>query len=296
MNKCSGCGIVMQNKDKNSLGYTPKLTNIYCERCYKTIHYGKSSEVNNLNNDNIITKINKLNYFTFFITDFLNINKEIIDTYNKITTKKIMLVNKMDLLPRNLKISHIIENIKNTYKIDELLFISSKDEVGLNKVIDLIEENECVVFCGETSSGKSTLINSILNTKLTTSKFDNTTLDFIKIDYMKYTIYDTPGFILDKKSVYNKIIVNTKLLKSSYELILNEYIVTVNSDSSITLFIKDNVNVKTKKKSNILDNEYKIPSSSDIYLKNIGFLYVKNPSQININKKVEVRESIIGGK
>lgn len=296
MTKCSGCGIVLQNENKLELGYTPKLDNLYCERCFKTIHYGKSSEVNNLNNDNIIVKINKLNYFTFFITDFLNLNKKVIEMYNQITTKKVLLVNKIDLLPDNLKLAHIVENIQTTYNIKDMIVISGESGYGLNKVIDLIEEKENVVFCGETSSGKSTLINKILDTKLTTSKFDNTTLDFIKLDYLKYTIYDTPGFILDKKTYYNKIKVLPKILKKDYELHIGGYILKTNEDTPVTLFIKDNVLVKSKKNKEALNKKITLNMSSDLYLEDIGFVYIKNKSTIYINKNVEVRKSIIGGK
>ena len=39
MSKCVGCGISMQDSNKNALGYTPNIDNKYCERCFKTIHY-----------------------------------------------------------------------------------------------------------------------------------------------------------------------------------------------------------------------------------------------------------------
>lgn len=40
MKKCLGCGVVLQNTDKDALGYTPKLENDLCIRCYKLKHYG----------------------------------------------------------------------------------------------------------------------------------------------------------------------------------------------------------------------------------------------------------------
>ena len=38
MSKCIGCGIALQNTDKEKLGYTKNLENKYCERCFKTLH------------------------------------------------------------------------------------------------------------------------------------------------------------------------------------------------------------------------------------------------------------------
>ena len=40
--KCVGCGITLQSKDINNLGYVPKEKENdakYCERCFKLIHY-----------------------------------------------------------------------------------------------------------------------------------------------------------------------------------------------------------------------------------------------------------------
>ena len=38
--KCIGCGAVLQNTDKNKNGYTPKLENKYCMRCFRIANYG----------------------------------------------------------------------------------------------------------------------------------------------------------------------------------------------------------------------------------------------------------------
>ena len=253
-------------------------------------------EVDNLSNDIIITKINVLNYYTFFITDIMNLNNNVINLYNQITSKKVLVINKIDLLPKNSDLNHILNNIKSSYNINDIILISGKDKIGLNELIKRIEKEECVLFCGETSSGKSTLINSLLDTKLTTSKFDNTTLDFIKLDYLKYTIYDTPGIILSKKSVYDKIKVSTKTLKSDYELIIDDYIITTDNILNMTLFLKDNVIVKTKKKRKNYEYEYSLNDNSDVYLEDIGFIYIKKGSTIKSNKELEIRKSIIGGK
>ena len=45
--KCVGCGVELQNTDKNLQGYTPKPINtkedMYCQRCFQLKHYGKYS-------------------------------------------------------------------------------------------------------------------------------------------------------------------------------------------------------------------------------------------------------------
>ncbi len=292
MSKCVGCGIKLQDKFKDKLGYTKKLDNLYCERCFKTIHYNEERKIDNFNNDDILEKINKLNKSTIFISDFLSLNTEVIKIFKKIKNKKILVINKCDLIPNNIKLQHIEENIKNSFDLyDDVFFISAKLKYNLNKLIDFIEEEKNVIICGETSSGKSTLINKLIDSNLTTSKYSNTTLDFIKLKYMDYVIYDSPGLGINtnKKNITN-IKVITKVLKSDYNLIIDDVI--INGNGNITLFLDENVKVISKKKKDEFKYKYSIKDKQDIELDN-GFIFVKNGFSISSNKELGIRDSII---
>jgi len=293
MNKCIGCGIKLQDKYSNKLGYTKDLKNKYCERCFKTIHYNEERKVSNIDNLKIINKINKLGYFTMFITDLLNINNELISIFKNINNKKILVINKSDIIPNNLKIEHLIDNIKKVYNIsEEIIFISAKKKYNLNKVEDLILENNNVIFCGETSSGKSTLINNLTGSFLTTSKYDNTTLDFIKIKYNECNIYDTPGILFNNsKEVTNKIVINTKQINNKYIMSIGN--IKLKGDGNITIVASDKIVLSSKKDNSSLNNIISIEDNSDIIIPN-GFIYVKNGFIIETNEKLEVRKSIIG--
>ena len=37
--KCKGCGVLLQQDDKNAIGYTPKISGDYCQRCFRITHY-----------------------------------------------------------------------------------------------------------------------------------------------------------------------------------------------------------------------------------------------------------------
>lgn len=292
MSKCIGCGITLQNEDINGLGYTKKQDNLYCERCFKTIHYNEERKVNNIDNSKIINKINKLGYLTIFITDLVSINKELIKVFKSINNKKILVINKCDIIPNNLKLEHIEENIKNSYNIqEEICFISAKKEYNLNKIIKLIESYKNVILCGETSSGKSTLINKLVGSNLTTSKYNNTTLDFIKIKYLDYIIYDTPGIIINEnKKSTEKIMIKPLSLNDKYVLSIGDYQFRCNGN--VTLLVSDNVKVSTKKSDIELINKININKPSDIVFDN-GFMFIKKPFIIETNKELEKRTSII---
>ncbi len=69
---CKGCGIKLQNKDKEKLGFTPlKLEeNIMCERCFKMKHYGTLINKNELSfkvDDSSLQK----NITIFFIVNII---------------------------------------------------------------------------------------------------------------------------------------------------------------------------------------------------------------------------------
>lgn len=291
MSKCNGCGIKLQNEFNDKVGYTRNLDNKYCERCFKTIHYNEEKKVEIIDNIDIINKINKLRYTTLFITDFLSINSELIKVFKSINNKKILVINKCDIIPDNLKLEHIEENIKNAFNInDEVCFISAKKEYNLNKIINTIELDKNVVLCGETSSGKSTLINKLIGSNLTTSKYSNTTLDFIKLKYLDFNIYDTPGIIInDKKKSIEDIKIKTRSLSDEFVLTIGD--LKIKGIGNITLFVSDNVFISSKKENVKLDNKREV-SNSDIELDN-GFIFIKNPCIIESNKKLNVRKSII---
>lgn len=292
MSKCIGCGITLQNEDVNALGYTKKLDNKYCERCFKTIHYNEERKINNVNNSKVLNKINKLGLFTIFITDLISLNKKLIDVFKNIKNEKVLVINKCDIIPNNLKLEHLEENIKHIFNIkEEVFFISAKKDLYLNRIIDLISENESVIFCGETSSGKSTLINKLLDTNLTTSKYNNTTLDFIKLKYDNFTIYDSPGIIINEnKKTLENIKILTKNLSNKYILSIDN--LKLKGTGSVTFIVNDKVNITSKKEDVNLDYRENINKSSDIELLN-GFIYIKNNANIISNEKLEIRNSII---
>ena len=61
--KCVGCGVELQNTDKNLQGYTPKPINtkedMYCQRCFQLKHYGKYS-VNKMTREDYKKEVGKL--------------------------------------------------------------------------------------------------------------------------------------------------------------------------------------------------------------------------------------------
>ena len=234
----------------------------------------------------------KLNYFTIFLTDIINLSKDLLNIYQSINNKKVLVINKCDLIPKNINLNHLAQNIQKNFSLkEEVIFISAKKNYNLGIINNLISLNKNVIFCGETSSGKSTLINNLFSSNLTTSKYQNTTLDFIKLKYEDNTIFDSPGILLnEEKGNVEKIVVLTKKLSEEFTLTIND--LKLKGEGNITLFLDSKTSFKSKKEDIKLDKEVSIHDACDIELFKGGFIFTKN-AKIKSNKELVIRKSII---
>lgn len=315
--RCIGCGAVLQNTDKAKNGYTPKLENKYCMRCFRLTNYNDLTETETeKDNDKIMTVINNSSTFSFFLIDATNITKEAVSIYQNIKTRKCLLLTKIDLLPANITVNNYINKFKNIYNIkEEVYFLSSTKKVNVSKILKIMDSLNLkkAYILGCTNAGKSTLINTMLNNKtITTSRIPNTTLDFINLYIEDKILTDTPGFVttttpfITDKKYYKKIDYKERIKPITYQtkettsLVLEEnYRISNFGLNSVTTYFNNNILVKRDFKSNEDYFETKIMANTDIVIKDLGFINVKKPCTIKISKSleglVEFRPSLIGG-
>lgn len=315
--RCIGCGAVLQNTDKKKNGYTPKLENKYCMRCFRLTNYNDLTEtITEKDNDKIITVINNSSTFSFFLIDATNITKEAISIYQNIKTRKCLLLTKIDLLPANITVNNYINKFKNIYNIKEEVYpLSSIKKVNVSKILKMMDNLNIkkAYILGCTNAGKSTLINTMLNNKtITTSRIPNTTLDFINIYIEDKILTDTPGFVttttpfITDKKYYKKIDYKERIKPITYQtkekasLVLEEnYRFSNFGFNSVTTYFNNNILIKRDFKSNEDYFETKIMANTDIVIKDLGFINVKRPCTLKISKNlenlVEFRPSLIGG-
>lgn len=327
--KCYGCGAILQTNNKEEKGYIreDKYNNSnYCERCFKITHYNEK-KVTHLENINeyIIDEVNKKASFVYFLIDFLNINTETINTYKKIKTNKILIISKIDIIPKSIKNQTITNWLKENYGIKEdIIYQSSKKNINVKSLMSHLEQEkikECYIL-GYTNAGKSTLINklrSINNVKdyeLTTSLLPNTTIDFIKIRINEnLSIIDSPGFTLtntfyeeDNFNLIKKSLPNTLLKPTTYQvkeissiIIEDKVRISSSNKNSFTFYMSNNIDIKRVfDNNNNLKNLEKITidikENSDLIIKSLGFINIKKPCKLTIytsNKSLfEVRNSM----
>lgn len=299
MIKCKGCGIILQSKDKNALGYTPDIKNELCQRCFKLKNY--NTLINNgvnIDNDKLIKKINSLNVYVLFLVDFLNIDSEAMDLYKKIKVNKTLVITKEDIIPKNIIKDRLIKNIKDIYEISEdIILTSTKFTKNISNIESICLKEKKVLLAGYTNAGKSSLINKMVGSDITVSNRENTTQDFIKLNVDGVTIYDAPGFMSNtKRDVVSKNIIKPKTyqLPSKYYLEFNNIKLNVSEDSNITLYLPDEVIINRRREKNNITCDVLIPKNSDLVIKGLGFIKFSKTSLVSITSDYEIRPSIVG--
>lgn len=300
MTKCVGCGIKLQEKDKNELGYTPNLNNALCERCFKLKNYNVLTNKGiNIDNDKLINKINELNTCVLFLVDFINLDSEVIDAYKKIKSKKILIITKADIIPKNIKYQKLIQNIKNIYDIKEdLILTSSKTKLNIKTITKICLEEKNICLAGFTNAGKSSLINALVGSDITVSKKSNTTQDFIKLNVDGINIYDAPGFMsnINRENIPRSIIRPiTYQFPSKHYLLIQDIKLNILENSNFTIYVGNEADIIRRKENENVECKIIVPKNSDVIIKGFCFINFKNTCMISLNTKdYEIRPSIVG--
>ena len=300
MTKCVGCGIKLQEKDKNELGYTPNLNNELCERCFKLKNYNiLTNKGINIDNDKLINKINELNTCVLFLVDFINLDSEVIDAYKKIKTKKVFIITKADIIPKNIKYQKLIQNIKNIYDVKEdIILTSSKTKLNIKTITKICLEEKNICLAGFTNAGKSSLINALVGSDITVSKKSNTTQDFIKLNVNGINIYDAPGFMsnINRENIPRSIIRPiTYQFPSKHYLLIQDIKLNILENSNFTIYVGNEANIIRRKENENVECKIIVPKNSDVIIKGFCFINFKNTCMISLNTKdYEIRPSIVG--
>lgn len=316
MNKiCFGCGSILQCDNELSPGFIPssKIDSAnYCKRCFRLTHYGEIS-INELEKStkSILDNVNKDNIFKIYIVDILNINDDTMSIFNKIKGNKLLLINKVDLIPKDLNKEKILSRIKKIYNIKcDIKYISSTKEYGINALTKyLIDKNIYKSYIlGPTNSGKSTLLNKLIEinnpkmNRLTVSNKRNTTLEFVRINLGNVTLIDSPGFLINDygiKSKYKNIIKPiTFNMKDGEVLEIDKFYIKFNNNTSVTIYCNEDLNIKKYYKEIEFDYDIDLDNNIDLCINGLGFINIKNSNNISVNNLdkglISIRNSVFG--
>lgn len=306
--KCMGCGNILKDDE---------LEHNICNRCFRLKHYGEYHVTNKDNSDylKIINNIDS-NDLVIYVTSLLNLTIMDLSKFKNV----IVVLTKRDILPKSVKDNKIIDYVKNHYNFKDIEVISSIKNYNLDNLISKIEKynKKKVYLIGNTNSGKSTLLNKLIENysesdiDITTSMYPSTTLDTIEVKINDIEFIDTPG-IIDNGSVINYI--DYKMLKKitpkkevkprTYQIkgkgsLVIEDLVRIDyetNDNSMTIYIANSVNIlrvgeANPRLKNLPKREFNLENDKDIVITDLCFIkFVKGLKvKIYANNNIDVYE------
>ena len=306
--KCIGCGIVLQNIDKNIVGYTDDLDNGYCERCFRLKNYGEYKDISLNNSDfNRILRNIPRDSLVVYVVSLLNINFDFICDFSNV----LVVLTKRDLLPKSVKDDKLISYVKNSISnYLDIEIVSAVKNYNLDSLINKIDKygkDRKVYFVGMTNSGKSTLINTLIrdyssgDANIVTSMYPSTTLNQIEVMIGNHLIIDTPG-ILSDKSILNSIGLKdikrvtarkeikprSYQLKGETSLLIDSYLrMDIYNSDNITFYLANNLNiVRIGINNDKLRDKYKysidVKNNEDIVIEDLCFIKFQKEGKVNI--------------
>ena len=306
--KCMGCGNILKDDE---------LEHNICNRCFRLKHYGEYHVTNKDNSDysKIINNIDS-NDLVIYVTSLINLTIMDLSKFKNV----IVVLTKRDILPKSVKDNKIIDYVKNHYNFKDIEVISSIKNYNLDNLISKIEKynKKKVYLIGNTNSGKSTLLNKLIENysesdiDITTSMYPSTTLDTIEVKIKDIEFIDTPG-IIDNGSVINYI--DYKMLKKitpkkevkprTYQIkgkgsLVIEDLVRIDyetNDNSMTIYIANSVNIIRVGEANprlkdLPKREFNLKNDKDIVITDLCFVkFVKGLKvKIYANNNINVYE------
>jgi ribosome biogenesis GTPase YqeH len=215
---CPGCGATLQSIDKNAPGFVPegaKLDEqVRCRRCFRISHYNEASSVTIDDDDflRLLNTIGETQSLVVLMVDILDFEGSLISSLHRFvgSNSVILVVNKLDLLPKVSNWNRIVHWVKKQakehgLKVQEVVCISARRNLGVDRLLETIEEYRAgrdVYVVGATNVGKTSMINRLirdysdLDRELTVSFYPGTTLDRIEIPLDDgSSIMDMPGIV-----------------------------------------------------------------------------------------------------
>lgn len=331
--KCLGCGVLLQDENILQEGYTTSLENDICQRCFRMKNYGEYQVVAKSNEEylSILKSVGETKDLVLYITDLLNLDKDLEVLRNYIPNKMILVLNKKDALPKSVKEEKLIQYIKDkNLNFEEVIVVSVSKNYNIDyllKRIKYYQTSKTVYAIGHTNVGKSSLINKLIKNysnqvqELTMSPLPSTTLNTIQIEISEHlTLIDTPG-IVDTGSILNyvdtsmvKRISPTKEIKpKTYQIRKNQSIIIEDlirmdyvegEKNSFTLYVSNDLKVKrllnASNKDDLKDLNkvtYHMKYGEDLVINGLGFIKIVDKAVIDIyiDKNVDTfaRKSLI---
>lgn len=197
--RCKGCGAVLQNEQKDRVGYVLSFDHDYCQSCFRLMHYGDSpthfhpEDLPSLPQDSIIVMVSSILHLDLLFS-------YPVYRYQPDATY-IYLINQIDLLPKGTNLDHLLDQITKKAKkmgipYADIILMSAKNPFDVEHLKEylLTLNRPHVYFVGVQNSGKTTLYKAITgDNEALAMKKAGLTQDVLSRPYESMMIYDLPG-------------------------------------------------------------------------------------------------------
>lgn len=311
MEKCKGCGIVLQNQDSNQIGYTRNIEHDLCERCFRIRNYSdyKVTVKDNQDYIEILKKIDQTKDLVVLVIDIFLLNQELVRLSELLHNPILLVLTKRDVLPLRVADEKLLHYMNQYHLniVDEVVISSTKnyhfDELYTKIKKHQVSKNVYVV--GFTNAGKSTMINQMLyhysneNTVLTTSLMPSTTLDQIFVYFDDtLTLIDTPGLLVPK-SLMNQVSGKelkrilpkkeikpiTYQIKKKQRIFIDDFVsFDIDEGNDITIYMSNQLCIQRTYALDQRENMRKISvlNDEDVVFEGLGFIHVKKATTLNV--------------
>lgn len=324
--RCIGCGSVIQSVDPKQPGYIPESKlketdeTIVCRRCFRLKHYNEITPLEITKEDfyRVVSMIGKTQSLVVKIIDIFDIEGSMIPQITKLTNHNdlVVIANKSDLLPQNVKESKLLHHLRKmcsdyNLKPQAIHIMSALKYKNIDSVIDSIMElskGRDIYIVGATNVGKSTFINTILKAYadakqdvITVSKNAGTTLDFIKIPIGDQYIIDTPGIINEGQLTHYlsheslKIVTPKKEIKPKIFQLTSEQTLFINGFARIDFIEGEPTSFVCYFSEFVTIHRTKLSQADELYQKHKGAL-LSPPSALETYELVSHKLHVGSGK
>ena len=321
---CLGCGIPLQSINTQEKGYvlSSKLGDaIYCQRCYRLKHYHeKTFDALSFSNEKILEQAKKYQAPVYYFVDLLHLSDYAMQYFKQISTYKVLVLTKVDLLSFSVSLERLQKRIQELYGIqEEIICLSNKRP----KMISTLWNHMCkqpskkAVFLGMTNVGKSSFLNELFklvflrDAEVLVSEMPNTTQNFLTWDLKDFQVIDAPGFAYPKNNMFIDSVMPKKFfhpvtlpMKPETFLLLEDFLAFQQDleQNSITFYGSELLSLKRVYRcpyENCQTTNVTIPAFSDFVILGVGFFYFKKKTELTILSREEVdfeiRPSLFGG-
>ena len=136
--RCQGCGVLLQDENVLQEGYTSNIENDLCQRCFRMKNYGEYQVVTKSNEEyiDILKEVGKTKDLVLYITDLLNLEQNMEEIRNIIPNKMILVLNKMDVLPKSVKEEKLKAYLENeNIHFEEIIVISTAKNYNIDYLL-----------------------------------------------------------------------------------------------------------------------------------------------------------------